>query len=36
VVSLAKALSLETVAEGAEDVATLDLLKQLGADSVQG
>ncbi|MGD1011589.1 MAG: EAL domain-containing protein [Acidimicrobiales bacterium] len=36
VVSLAKAFSLQTVAEGAEDQATLDALKKLGVDYVQG
>ncbi len=36
VVSLAKAFSMQTVAEGAEDGATLELLKQLGVDLVQG
>jgi len=36
VVSLAKAFSLQTVAEGAEDEATLDILKELGVDRVQG
>jgi len=36
VVSLAKAFSMQTVAEGAEDDATLELLKQLGVDLVQG
>jgi PAS domain S-box-containing protein len=36
VVNLAKAFSLQTVAEGAEDDATLELLKQLGVDLVQG
>jgi PAS domain S-box-containing protein len=36
VVNLAKAFSLQTVAEGAEDEATLELLKELGVDLVQG
>ena len=36
VVSLAKAFSMQTVAEGAEDDATLELLKGLGVDLVQG
>ena len=36
VVSLAKAFSMQTVAEGAEDDATLEVLKQLGVDLVQG
>ncbi len=36
VVNLAKAFSLKTVAEGAEDQATLDLLRLLGVDLVQG
>jgi EAL domain-containing protein (putative c-di-GMP-specific phosphodiesterase class I) len=36
VVSLAKAFSLITVAEAAEDTETLELLRQLGVDRVQG
>jgi EAL domain-containing protein (putative c-di-GMP-specific phosphodiesterase class I) len=36
VVSLARAFSLVTVAEAAEDEATLELLRQLGVDRVQG
>jgi PAS domain S-box-containing protein len=36
VVSLAKAFSLITVAEAAEDEATVELLRQLGVDRVQG
>ena len=36
VVSLAKAFGLETVAEAAEDEATLALLRDLGVDYVQG
>ena len=36
VVSLAKAFSLTTVAEAAEDEATIELLKELGVDRVQG
>jgi PAS domain S-box-containing protein len=36
VVSLAKAFSLTTVAEAAEDDATLELLRELGVDRVQG
>ena len=36
VVSLAKAFSLTTVAEAAEDEATLELLRELGVDCVQG
>jgi EAL domain-containing protein (putative c-di-GMP-specific phosphodiesterase class I) len=36
VVSLAKAFSLVTVGEAAEDEATLELLKQLGVDRAQG
>ena len=36
VVSLAKAFSLTTVAEAAEDEATLEILKELGVDRVQG
>ena len=32
----AKAFCLKTVAEGAEDVETLEILKQLGVDLVQG
>jgi EAL domain-containing protein (putative c-di-GMP-specific phosphodiesterase class I) len=35
-VSLAKAFSLTTVAEAAEDDATLELLRELGVDRVQG
>jgi PAS domain S-box-containing protein len=36
VVSLAKAFSMQTVAEGAEDDATLEVLKELGVDLAQG
>jgi hypothetical protein len=36
VVDLAAGLDLETVAEGVEDQATLDLLREMGADFVQG
>ncbi len=36
VVSLAKAFLMQTVAEGAEDVATLEVLRELGVDLVQG
>ncbi|MGA3354524.1 MAG: EAL domain-containing protein, partial [Acidimicrobiales bacterium] len=36
VVSLAKAFSLITVAEAAEDQATLEVLRELGVDRVQG
>jgi PAS domain S-box-containing protein len=36
VVSLAKAFSLQTVAEAVENVAALELLKQLGVDRAQG
>ena len=36
VVNLAKAFSMQTVGEGAEDEATLELLKELGVDLVQG
>lgn len=36
VANLARAFSLETVAEGAEDVETLDVLRELGIDHVQG
>ena len=36
VVDLAKAFSMRTVGEGAEDGATLELLKELGVDLVQG
>ena len=36
VVNLAKAFSMQTVGEGAEDDATVDLLTQLGVDRVQG
>jgi PAS domain S-box-containing protein len=36
IVSLARAFALETVAEGAEDLAVLPLLEELGVDRVQG
>jgi PAS domain S-box-containing protein len=36
VVNLARGFGLQTVAEGVEDVATLDLLKTLGVDYAQG
>jgi PAS domain S-box-containing protein len=36
VVSLAKAFAMQTVGEGAEDEATVELLKQLGVDRAQG
>jgi EAL domain-containing protein (putative c-di-GMP-specific phosphodiesterase class I) len=36
VVSLARAFSLITVAEAAEDEETVQLLRQLGVDQVQG
>lgn len=36
VVSLAAGFGLETVAEGVEDAATLELLRELGVDFVQG
>jgi EAL domain-containing protein (putative c-di-GMP-specific phosphodiesterase class I) len=36
VVNLAKAFGMKTIAEGAEDDATLRLLKDLGVDHVQG
>jgi EAL domain-containing protein (putative c-di-GMP-specific phosphodiesterase class I) len=36
VVSLAKAFDLHTIAEGAEDLAVLDVLRDLGVDQVQG
>ena len=36
VVSLAKAFSLTTVAEAAEDEVTLEILRELGVDCVQG
>jgi PAS domain S-box-containing protein len=36
VVSLAKAFCLQTVAEAAEDDATIELLRELGVDRVQG
>lgn len=36
VVSLAKAFDLRTIAEGAEDLAVLDVLRELGVDCVQG
>ncbi len=36
VVNLAKAFSMQTVGEGAEDAATLEILKELGVDLVQG
>lgn len=36
VVNLAEAFGLETVAEGAEDMATVDILRDLGVQNVQG
>ena len=36
VVNLAKAFGMHTVAEGAEDGATVELLKSLGVNYVQG
>lgn len=36
VVALARAFSLQTVAEGVEDAPTLDLLRELGVDFAQG
>ena len=36
VVSLARAFSAKTVAEGAEDMETVEILKTLGVDCVQG
>ncbi len=36
VVSLAKAFAMQTVGEGAEDEATVEILKQLGVDRAQG
>jgi EAL domain-containing protein (putative c-di-GMP-specific phosphodiesterase class I) len=36
VVNLAKAFRLQTIAEGAEDEDTLEILKELGVDCVQG
>ena len=36
IVDLAHAFELETVAEGVEDTATLELLRGLGCDVVQG
>jgi EAL domain-containing protein (putative c-di-GMP-specific phosphodiesterase class I) len=36
VVNLAKAFSMQTVGEGAEDDATVELLTQLGVDRAQG
>jgi EAL domain-containing protein (putative c-di-GMP-specific phosphodiesterase class I) len=36
VVSLARAFSAKTVAEGAEDMDTVEILKTLGVDCVQG
>jgi len=36
VVSLAKAFAMQTVGEGAEDDATVELLRQLGVDRAQG
>ena len=36
VIAIAREFGLQTIAEGVEDAATLDLLRQLGADYVQG
>lgn len=36
VVALAQAFALQTVAEGVEDAATLELLRELGVDFAQG
>jgi EAL domain-containing protein (putative c-di-GMP-specific phosphodiesterase class I) len=36
VVGIAQQFGLRTIAEGVEDQATLDLLRELGADYVQG
>jgi PAS domain S-box-containing protein len=36
IVSLARAFDLETVAEGAESTGTVELLRELGVDAVQG
>lgn len=36
IVSLARAFGLETIAEGAESAETVDLLRDLGVDSIQG
>jgi EAL domain-containing protein (putative c-di-GMP-specific phosphodiesterase class I) len=36
IVSLARAFGLETIAEGAESAATVDLLRDLGVDAIQG
>lgn len=36
IVSLARAFELETIAEGAESDQTVDLLRDLGVDAIQG
>jgi EAL domain-containing protein (putative c-di-GMP-specific phosphodiesterase class I) len=36
VVNLAQAFGMRTIAEGAEDEATVELLRNLGVNSVQG
>ena len=36
IIQLAKSLELKTIAEGVEDVATLEILRAYGCDEVQG
>jgi EAL domain-containing protein (putative c-di-GMP-specific phosphodiesterase class I) len=36
IIALAHALNLETVAEGVENVAQLELVREMGCDEVQG
>jgi sensor c-di-GMP phosphodiesterase-like protein len=36
IVSIAKSLDLECVAEGVEDTKTAELLKQMGVETLQG
>ncbi|MEG2639867.1 MAG: EAL domain-containing protein, partial [Clostridiales bacterium] len=35
-ITMARALSMETVAEGVEERAQVDMLKKLGCDYIQG
>ena len=35
-IDLARAFGLQTIAEGVEDVETLDVLRELGVDHAQG
>ncbi|MEG1073295.1 MAG: EAL domain-containing protein, partial [Oscillospiraceae bacterium] len=36
IITMARALSMETVAEGVEERAQVDMLKKLGCDYIQG